>query len=113
MRRKKKSEKLPPKILAGKGTLEVRYVKCGRPNCKCAKGEMHGPYTYVRTYRGGKRRRVYVKSNNVSKLKETRSEHKESRASSRDLLQLIRKLNRQMKDNRAMMQSILRGDLER
>jgi hypothetical protein len=113
MRRKKKSEKLPPKILSGKGTLEVRYVKCGRSNCKCAKGELHGPYTYVRTYRSGKRRRVYVKSNNVSELKEARSEHKENRDRSQDLLQLIRKLNRHMKDNRAMMQSILRGDLEK
>jgi hypothetical protein len=108
MRRKKKSEKLPPKILAREGTLEVRYVKCGRSNCKCAKSELHGPYTYVRTYRGGKRRRLYVRSNNVSALKEARSEHRESRASSRALLQLMRKLNRQMKDNRAMMQSILR-----
>src|ERR1044071_5229395 len=81
-RRRKKSEKLPPKILSGKGTLEVRYVKCGRSNCKCARGELHGPYTYVRTYRGGKRRRVYVRSNKVSALKEARSENKESRARS-------------------------------
>jgi hypothetical protein len=112
-RRKKKPEKLPSKILSANGTLEVRRVKCGRSNCKCARGELHGPYTYVRTYRGGKRHRVYVRSNDVPALKEARSEHKESRASSRDLMQLLRKLSQETKNKRTLIQSILRGDLER
>jgi len=24
-----------------------RYKKCGSPNCKCAKGELHGPYLWL------------------------------------------------------------------
>jgi len=24
-----------------------RYRKCGKPNCKCAKGELHGPYLWL------------------------------------------------------------------
>jgi len=24
-----------------------RYKKCGSPNCKCAKGELHGPYLWI------------------------------------------------------------------
>lgn len=28
--------------------------KCGRPGCKCAKGELHGPYWYKRNLESGK-----------------------------------------------------------
>ena len=36
------------------------YRKCGKPNCKCARGELHGPYL-VAYYREGKRlRKRYV-----------------------------------------------------
>ena len=24
-----------------------RYKKCGNPNCKCAKGELHGPFLWI------------------------------------------------------------------
>jgi len=24
-----------------------RYRKCGKPNCKCAKGELHGPFLWI------------------------------------------------------------------
>jgi hypothetical protein len=24
-----------------------RYRKCGKPSCKCAKGELHGPYLWI------------------------------------------------------------------
>lgn len=29
------------------GWLEQRMVKCGRKTCRCAKGILHGPYTYL------------------------------------------------------------------
>jgi hypothetical protein len=33
-----------------------RHRKCGKPNCKCAKGELHGPYLWV--YQNKKGRKV-------------------------------------------------------
>ena len=27
------------------GTVNTHYVRCGKPNCHCAKGPGHGPYT--------------------------------------------------------------------
>jgi hypothetical protein len=38
---------LPP--LAGilRGSLMERYVTCGNPSCKCARGERHGPTWYL------------------------------------------------------------------
>jgi hypothetical protein len=28
------------------GTVIRQYAKCGRPDCRCAQGELHGPYFY-------------------------------------------------------------------
>ena len=43
-----------------KGSLVMRATRCGRPGCKCAKGEKHGPYLYVSVFREGRTRSVYV-----------------------------------------------------
>jgi len=29
------------------GTIHLRWQRCGKPNCKCARGELHGPYPEV------------------------------------------------------------------
>jgi hypothetical protein len=43
-----------------KGSLALRWVRCGRRGCRCASGEKHGPYLYVSVFAGGKTRSVYV-----------------------------------------------------
>jgi Family of unknown function (DUF6788) len=35
------------------GSLVKQVRRCGRPNCRCASGEPHGPYTYFAPRRGG------------------------------------------------------------
>jgi len=37
-------------------TYRQEYRKCGKPSCKCARGELHGPYL-VAYYREGKQLR--------------------------------------------------------
>lgn len=32
-----------------KGTLVMKYVKCGRPSCECQQGKLHGKYAYIKT----------------------------------------------------------------
>ena len=56
-----KYENLSPKIAALPGSVCAEYVRCGRSNCKCSKGELHGPYYRRFWYAGGKRRKEYVK----------------------------------------------------
>jgi len=43
-----------------KGSLVMRSTRCGRPGCKCAHGEKHGPYLYVSVFQEGRTRSVYV-----------------------------------------------------
>ena len=46
-RRKGLAKTLPPVTDILRGSLVERYVTCGNPACKCAKGERHGPIWYL------------------------------------------------------------------
>jgi hypothetical protein len=45
--RKQGLSKLPPVSGILRGSLMERYVTCGNPSCKCARGERHGPSWYL------------------------------------------------------------------
>lgn len=46
-RRQGLAQTLPPATEILRGSLIERYVTCGNPTCKCAKGERHGPMWYL------------------------------------------------------------------
>jgi len=46
-RRQGLANQLPPVTEVLRGSLVQRYVTCGNPACKCAKGERHGPIWYL------------------------------------------------------------------
>lgn len=46
-RRQGLTKLLPPLAEILRGSLMERYLTCGNPNCKCAKGERHGPVWYL------------------------------------------------------------------
>jgi hypothetical protein len=46
-RRQGLAKQLPPITETLRGSLVERYVTCGNPACKCAKGERHGPVWYL------------------------------------------------------------------
>lgn len=44
-----------------RGSLIERLTQCGKPGCKCMRGEKHGPSKYLTvSHAGGKTRQVYV-----------------------------------------------------
>jgi len=45
-----------------KGEVCTQYIRCGKPECRCRRGELHGPYYYHVWRDGAKVRKVYVKS---------------------------------------------------
>jgi hypothetical protein len=50
--------------------LERRRVRCGKTRCRCTRGELHGPYYYLRfSQRRHSRQRVYVSRRNVRKIR--------------------------------------------
>ncbi len=42
-----------------RGTLSLRNVRCGKPTCRCARGELHACLYLVRRHRG-KLRQLFV-----------------------------------------------------
>src|SRR2546430_13910916 len=46
-RRKGLTRVLPPLGEVLRGSLMERYLTCGNPDCKCARGERHGPVWYL------------------------------------------------------------------
>jgi uncharacterized protein DUF6788 len=42
------------------GSLQAAYKRCGRSNCRCAGGTLHGPYWYRHWRDGGRQRKAYV-----------------------------------------------------
>ena len=44
-----------------RGTLVSQGRRCGKEGCRCATGDLHGPYTYLSVPRpGGRPRMLYV-----------------------------------------------------
>ena len=58
------------------GHVERRMVKCGKPNCKCARGELHGPYFYHVTTYSTHRNRAYIRRANVAAVTEACAAHR-------------------------------------
>ena len=82
-----------------RGTLRAELVRCGKPSCRCARGERHGPYFYRRWREGGRQRRQYVRPGDAghvrAALAEWRRLHPPAR-SMRDELADLRRLLRQL-----------------
>ncbi len=54
-----------PKIAVLAGSLHLEWKRCGRPNCRCQAGRLHGPY-YARHWREhGRQQKAYVRAENV------------------------------------------------
>lgn len=83
------------------GGLYLQRVRCGKPNCKCARGELHTAY-YFFTRRRGKLTKTYVRkaeveefSRLVEEAADRRREKREQQQYMADLARRGRKLGRQ------------------
>lgn len=47
----------------GNKTYQSELVRCGKKGCKCAEGELHGPYWYAYWTEGGRTKSEYVGKN--------------------------------------------------
>ncbi len=54
-----------PKIVPLRGSLHVAWKRCGRPNCRCRTGTLHGPYYELRWRDRGRHRKRYVPRGDV------------------------------------------------
>ena len=61
--------------------LVAYRVRCGKANCRCRQGELHGPYWFLRWREGGRQRRRYVKVDELAAVRAViERRHAEERA---------------------------------
>jgi hypothetical protein len=95
---KTKTEKVLPKMMPG--TVHAQYVRCGKSNCKCADGELHGAYFYHFVRIGGQLKKRYIKASEVEQVKAAclkwQREQKKRIAASKINWQLLREIREQL-----------------
>jgi hypothetical protein len=70
--RKAKSSKPFPKIPPGRmlnGAVCASYVRCSKPNCKCTRGSLHGPYYHRYQWHDGRVIKEYIPLSRVEEVK--------------------------------------------
>jgi hypothetical protein len=59
-RRRRLLVQLPPLDEVLRGSLVERSVRCGKPSCRCASGELHAAVYLSVTHRGGRTEQISV-----------------------------------------------------
>ena len=92
-RRQGLATQLPPVTETLRGSLVERYVTCGNPACKCAKGERHGPIWYLTVTLGpGKTTGGIVASDQVEQVRDWVQNYQKVK----DHLEKISAINREL-----------------
>jgi hypothetical protein len=98
----RKTQNQNPAIKILPGFVARVRVRCGKPNCRCARGQRHKAYYHV-TYADGLRFRRYVRRDRVQEVNEAcqahrdlqaqlrvgRAEYKQTLAQTRKLVKLL------------------------
>src|SRR5687767_11944298 len=56
------------------GSLQPKFVTCGKATCRCARGELHGPYWRRFWREGGSQRSSYVRLTDVEATRQAVAE---------------------------------------
>ena len=61
------------------GSWVERYSVCSRPDCKCRRGERHGPRHYLVVNEAGHQRQKYVANSQVATARDGLAQHRRLR----------------------------------
>ena len=59
-RRARLARSLPPLEAVLHGALIIQRRRCGKPGCRCTRGQLHGPYVFLTVRRRAGRRLLYI-----------------------------------------------------
>ena len=95
-RRKKNSKDFTRKIEPLQGGLVREMIRCGRSNCKCANGSLHGPYYYHVWMVQGIRYKSYVKKADFDRInagiEASRAQRRERQKANAELRTMLREI---------------------
>ena len=67
-RRARLVRQLPDVDVTLRGALHPQMRRCGKADCRCAEGELHGPYLYLSVRIGARSRLLYVPAEAVENV---------------------------------------------
>ncbi len=83
------------------GSVQRQFKKCGKSNCKCARGELHGAYYYHFVRVGGKLIRRYFKASEVEQTRQAclsrRTKQKAEQINSNKAWQQLREIRESLR----------------
>jgi hypothetical protein len=88
-----------PKI----GAVCAQWVRCGRSGCRCARGEQHGPYSYLFWRENGQLHKRYVRLTEAEALRE---EYSGRRAAKREMREHLRTWHQQWRRLDALLREV-------
>ena len=95
-----KIEKMLPKTAVEiiNGGVYEQSVRCGKSNCRCARGELHQGFYYYFTRVNGRLRKAYIPKKFVEELTTLVAAARATRTNDRSILARNREALREMKD---------------
>ncbi len=85
------------------GTVHIQFVRCGKANCKCSRGELHGAYYYHFVRIDGKLCKRYLRADKVEELQRAcnlrQREEKDQRIESATAWKQLRELRASLREN--------------
>jgi hypothetical protein len=92
-----KSADLLHKIEPLPGAVCKQFMRCGKANCKCSQGMLHGPYFVRFWYEDGRQRKQYVKKSHLQSVFDACSEHKRQQRLPREIISTTKELCRALR----------------
>jgi hypothetical protein len=109
-RRQGLAKQLPPVTEILRGSLVQRYVTCGNPACKCARGERHGPLWYLTVTLGpGKTTGGIVASEKVEQVRSWVNNYHKVKAHLEKISEINRELLRRERDKQRKRKQGMKG----
>lgn len=100
-----KVAKPSPKTLTG--SLQAEYVRCGKQACRCARGDLHGPYWRRYFWQNGRRCRQYVRLASRAEIAAAIVAGQSDRAMRWRERQRVRELTRRIRQVQGLMADLL------
>lgn len=89
----------------GARCYRLEKIKCGKKSCRCARGELHGPYWYAYYRENGRMRCEYIGKNLpvlVSLVSRAQNAQKESEAERQKSAAIVAELRETLKNLRSL-----------
>jgi hypothetical protein len=84
-----KTGKVLPKMA---GSLHLEFKRCGRPQCRCQRGSLHGPYAYRHWREAGRQRKVYVPMKQLGEIVLEMEEYRAAAARPAEVTRVLKEL---------------------